>query len=200
MKKTLILAAALGGTVLSGTVATAAIAQTGTPAPAAATDAPPPPPPHHRGPGMGRMGGMMADADRDGTVTRAEAIADADRRFAAMDLNHDGKVTEDERRTARDQRRAAFAAQRAGATGTPGAPPPPPPPPGGPAAKPPKDRVVTQAEFRDRALKMFDRMDANKDGTVDANERAAFRMTMRARMGDRFDAPPPPPPATAPQQ
>lgn len=67
----------------------------------------PPPPP---GAGMGMMMGpgahMMrelaekADANHDGTITRAEFDAAAKARFDAADTNHDGKLTAAERRAA----------------------------------------------------------------------------------------------------
>lgn len=75
-------------------------------------DMPPPPPGAGMGKGMG-MGMMMgpgahmlhemaekADANHDGTITRAEFDAAAKARFDAADTNHDGKLTAAERRAA----------------------------------------------------------------------------------------------------
>lgn len=67
-----------------------------------------------RGPMQGRrMGGMMgggmlrmADADRDGRVSLAEAQAAAVRHFDMMDANRDGTVTREERRGMRERMRA----------------------------------------------------------------------------------------------
>jgi len=72
--KTLLLAAALAGTMLGG----AAIA---------GQDAP-----------QGRGGGMMmrADTNGDGNISRAEFTAQAEARFARMDKNGDGFITADE--------------------------------------------------------------------------------------------------------
>jgi len=42
----------------------------------------------------------MADANRDGRVSLAEATDAAARHFDQADLNHDGKLTPDERRQA----------------------------------------------------------------------------------------------------
>ena len=57
---------------------------------------------------MHRMGGMggahmivMADTDKDGRITLAEAEAMALRHFDQMDSNHDGRVTREERRAGR---------------------------------------------------------------------------------------------------
>lgn len=63
--------------------------------------------------GKHRMGGMMhgrmlamADADKDGRVSLAEAQAAAVRHFDMMDSNRDGTVTADERRGMRERMRA----------------------------------------------------------------------------------------------
>ena len=76
--KTVIRAFALGVSALAAATAIAASAQ----------DMPPP-----RGPG-GAM--MRADANGDGIVTRAEALAEAGTRFDRMDANHDGKIDQSE--------------------------------------------------------------------------------------------------------
>ena len=58
--------------------------------------------PMHR---MGGMGGahmiVMADTDKDGRITLAEAQSMALQHFDRMDSNHDGKVTREERRAGR---------------------------------------------------------------------------------------------------
>ena len=53
------------------------------------------------------------------------------------------------------------------------------------------DKAISQAEFVAGALARFDRMDANKDGKVTAEERQAMRQAMRDKRG----APPAPPAA-----
>lgn len=57
----------------------------------------------HRG--MGGMGGtrmiVMADTNKDGRITMAEAETFALQHFDQMDTNHDGQVTPEERRAAR---------------------------------------------------------------------------------------------------
>lgn len=144
--KTWMTAAALGAAMLGGLGAASVQAQT-----------PPPPPAPMQTPD--------ADGDGDRVVTRDEAAADADRRFAAMDANHDGKLTRDERRAWREQRRA----------------PPPGDRMGGADRRPRRDMEQTQAAFRDRALERFDRIDTNHDGRIDAKEREAMVLMMRAR-------------------
>jgi EF hand len=177
----LFLAAVMGASVLAGVPA---IAQTA---------APPPAPGGPAGP----RGAGPADADRDGIVTRAEATAEAERRFAAIDTNRDGKVTKDELRAERERHRAMRAERRGDA----------PPPPGAEMAKhrgkhdgmgkrldPDRDGTATRAEWLKRAEDRFAREDANKDGRIDANERIAMRELRKMhRAGDT--PPPPPPPA-----
>jgi Ca2+-binding EF-hand superfamily protein len=66
--------------------------------------------------GGGRKGGgmmRMADLDRDGRVSLQEATNGALQRFDRIDANRDGTITPDERRTTREQRKAARG-QRAG--------------------------------------------------------------------------------------
>lgn len=70
---------------------------------------------HERGPGEGRKGGMrhgrhgggmgmmmvrMADANKDGNVTRAEYDAAVTRHFDMVDTNKDGTITKAERQAA----------------------------------------------------------------------------------------------------
>ncbi|WP_395334235.1 hypothetical protein [Novosphingobium sp. BL-8H] len=79
-------------------------------------------PGHWGGRGPGDMYGM-ADADGNRSITKAEFMAAAMKRFDAMDTNHDGQVTKEERQ-------AAHQKMRGGRRGPPeGAPPPPPPAP-----------------------------------------------------------------------
>lgn len=146
--RTWITAAALGAAVLGGFASVGATAQTSSspsPAPAAPAD---------------------RDSNGDGVVTREEAAADADRRFAAMDANHDGKLTGDERRDWREQHRAPPRMKRGSGK---------------------RDEAQTQTAFRDHALRRFDRIDTNHDGRIDAREREAMMLMMRARRvgGDR---------------
>lgn len=151
-----------GLAMASGLLATGALAQT----------MPPAPPPG---------GGMMRlDANHDGVITRAEMIAEAEARFAAMDTNKDGTVTADEREAAR----AAMRAQRGGGDGPRG---------GGAGMRGGGDREMTRAEALDRAGKRFDRLDTNHDGKLDAAELAAARPMRGPRGGG--DMPPPAAPA-----
>lgn len=143
-------------------------------------------------PGYDSMG---PNGNGDRSVTREAYLADAARRFARMDADHDGHLTQGERAAFREAMRDRQIAD--GAT-----PPPPPPPP------PPRDdhgdrghggigqggaRDVTQQDYMARAAERFDRMDTNHDGRLDASEMASMRgMRRHDPRGDR--TPPPPPP------
>ena len=113
---------------------------------------------------------MRQDANRDGVTTRAEAIAQADARFAQMDTDRDGRVTGGEMRAYRAALHDRMVAS--------GRDVPVPPPGGGKhdgmgrRMDPNGDGSVTREEFEARALKRFDRVDANHDGMIDATERA----------------------------
>lgn len=97
--------------------------------------------PQGRGPGPdgpamhgGMMGspGMvlrMADANKDGVVTKAEYDAAVKAHFDRVDTNHDGKISKEERKAARDAMRARFG-RGPGGPGAAGDDAPPPPPPG----------------------------------------------------------------------
>lgn len=66
---------------------------------------------------QGSSGGMMAlvrlaDTDKNGAVTKAEFLAATDKRFTAMDLNHDGKITREDRQAAREARRSKWMADK----------------------------------------------------------------------------------------
>ncbi len=76
-------------------------------------------PGHWGGRGPGDMYGM-ADADGDRAVTKAEFMAAAMKRFDAMDTNHDGQVTKEERQAAHQKMRTERRGPPEGS-----APPPP---------------------------------------------------------------------------
>lgn len=144
--KTLLIAAALASTAIAGV----AVAGQDT-APTTAGQG-------------GRVGGMMAaDANGDGRVDRAEFQARTDARFQRMDLDHDNRISPDERRHGPLRRPAAQGA----------------------AMRPTAGRTVDQAQFRRQSMRAFDRMDTNHDGVIDATELAAMRDLMRFRMAGR---------------
>lgn len=166
-----VLTAVIGVCVLSAGLGTPAVAQMT--APAAQRVPPVAPPP---GGGMRRGGLMRADANGDGVVTREELIADADRRFTALDTDGDGAVSRDEMQAARSARRMRRDDDRRAVPAA-GAPQ------SGDGARRGETRApMTREAMRDRALRMFDRADANHDGRVDAQKIRAMRLMTRARM------------------
>lgn len=141
--------------------------------------------------------------DRDADLTRQQAVERADRRFAGLDLDNDGRVTADEARQAREQRRGdragrafdrfdanddgsvsreEFSQARAergqrpgeGRRGRGGIR-------GGHMFG--EQGFVTREQMRERALARFDRLDANRDGTLTADERRQGREHRRGRRG-----------------
>jgi len=123
----------------------------------------------------------MADTNKDGIVTRDEMMASVASRFQAMDANHDGKVTPEEREAFQAAMRARM---------------------GGGRMAPKRD--LTLADEQGRAARMFDMVDTNHDGKIDAAERQAAMQRMMKMGGgggrrDRQGPPPgdmPPPPPT----
>lgn len=173
MKK-FVVAAALGATMLTGV---AQAGQQDTPAP--------------------RRAGPMAmiDANKDGVLTREEALAAADVQFARMDQNKDGKVDATEMRPPH-RRGGGNAPTSADAKAPAGKPAPGMHRRGGMGERmlarvdANKDGTISREEFRTAATTRFERMDANRDGRIDAAEQNALRERMKARSGRH--APPAP--------
>lgn len=119
-------------------------------------------------------------------ITRAQVLTMADRHFAMGDLNKDGRITREEMQQARQQfaqsRGGKAVAKRQGQKD---------------AQRPHHggmdmgmmsmgfgaDGAMTREEARAMALRHFDHMDANKDGTVTRAERQAVMQQMRGMKG-----------------
>lgn len=151
--------------------------------------------------GPGPRGHMMfdlLDANKDGTVTRAEATAAAENRFAQMDTNKDGVISDAERdamrarmqdmmfqrmdtdhngQISREEFRAAHAKMRGAWGGHRGHH-------GGMGSGGMMKANATKADFVARAQAMFDRIDANHDGKITAAERDAAREKMKEMRGN----------------
>ena len=133
-------------------------------------------------------------------MTRIDLQKRLEARFDAMDTNKDGAISADERKANMDKSRAGmfaridkdgngsispeeFSAHRRG--------------PGGRGMGQPAtagrsaDNAMSKADFVNRRLAMFDRVDTNHDGTISAEERSVMRGKMRQSRG--AGAPPSPP-------
>ena len=142
---------------------------------------------------------QQMDANNDGRFTREEAGAQRERMrgehmqraFARLDANNDGSISREEfsqHRAGRAERRAGRGGEgmRGGHAG------------GrmmrhhraGPEGHMMGGRLfgeqgfVTREQMRERALARFDRLDADRNGTVTAEERRAARERRRGRMHD----------------
>jgi Ca2+-binding EF-hand superfamily protein len=143
------------------------------------------------------------DTDGDGKVTSDEIAASDDENakklFGLFDADGNGTVDDTELAQAKDELQQAFRealVKLQGAQGSDQAnglqgPPPGPPPAGPPRGRDPIDEYAaaadadgdgtitkaeaTAADDSDTANKVFDALDTNKDGTVDATELAAAR-------------------------
>jgi Ca2+-binding EF-hand superfamily protein len=166
--------------------------------------------PGHRG----HMMFEMLDANKDGTVTRAEATAAAEKHFAEVDTNKDGVISQAERdamrarmrdkmfdlmdsdkngQLSREEFRAAHEKMRAakgerGMQGMQGM--------hrgghhGGMRGGGMMKADTTKAQAVARAQAMFDRIDANRDGNITAAERDAARQKMKdMRQSQQPEAP-----------
>ena len=126
---------------------------------------------------------VRADANGDGNLTRGEAVAAAEARFARMDANKDGTVTREERQAARAEMRGHRGGKH-GMRGHRG---------GGFGGRgmmierldTDKDGRLSRAEAAAPMQRMFDMADVNKDGFVDKAEVDAARAKFRDMRGQR---------------
>lgn len=66
----------------------------------------------HRGEKMMEKMFEHQDTDKDGAISKDEAIANATKRFEEMDANKDGKVTKDEAKAHHEAKRAEWKAKK----------------------------------------------------------------------------------------
>ncbi len=117
-----------------------------------------------------QFGIFQSDSNSDGVVTRQEFDAGRDARFASLDANNDGQLTRDEMRAGRGDRghrghrRGGMHSMR--------------------NADANNDGNITREEFLARPNQMFDRLDANNDGVISADERP-----QRGERGERGERP-----------
>lgn len=72
-----------------------------------------------RGPGMMKHMWTMADADKDGRISKAEFTAMSDKRFAVLDANGDGFLDDSEREQAQSRMRQHMGKMLGGGSQTP---------------------------------------------------------------------------------
>lgn len=129
------------------------------------------------GPGGGGMARLKAaDANGDGAITRAEMTAARAAMFQRLDTNNDGFITDAERQAAAAAmpdrgkgKRPEGASQRGGGER------------GMERLDTNNDGKISRAEFTSGPMPMFDRLDANKNGTIEASEIEAARAAMAQR-------------------
>ena len=97
------------------------------------------------------------DVNGDGRITQEEAQGLRDQRFARMDANGDGRVTLSEMQDAGRKRRAERMAKRFEKMDANG------------------DGSLARSEYEDLAVRRFQRMDANGDGALTLDEIKARR-------------------------
>lgn len=127
------------------------------------------------------------DADRDGRFTPEESRAAnearraqrTDRLFERLDTNRDGSITRAEMAEARPMRRGRMGARmqgpRRGAGGGEGMA----------SRRFGEQGFITRDQMRERALARFDRIDADRNGTVTSAERQAAREARRENRRER---------------
>lgn len=105
----------------------------------------------------GHRGGMQrADTDNDGAISRAEFMAQSDKRFARLDANGDGEISGDEL-PGRGRLLASTDTN--------------------------KDGKISKAEYSAQAAARFAKMDTNGDGKITPDEMKAMGQRMREGRG-----------------
>lgn len=108
-------------------------------------------------------GMASADTNGDGLISKAEATAQANARFDALDLNKDGVLSADERSGP-----GSRMLDRADSDG---------------------DGKISRAEYLAQADKRFTQIDANGDGQLSKDELASWRDRARSAMTRHSSAP-----------
>ena len=157
------------------------------------------------------------DVNHDGKIDAADRTAHIDAMFDKLDTNHDGAISRDEFRKAHEHGPGMAMGMGMGMHGDADAPPPPPADGMGPdqphhggrdhqggrghhengmmmagmlmhMADPGHTGTVTRDGFIGAALRLFDEADANHDGVVTGEERAAERGRLAYRMREAMRA------------
>jgi Ca2+-binding EF-hand superfamily protein len=123
----------------------------------------------------GRHGIFQSDSNSDGVLTRAEFDAGRTARFARLDADNNGQLTREEMHAQRGERGERGHRGRGHRGG-----------PGGHlnGADANNDGNITREEFLARPIAMFERLDANSNGVIEASERPQ-RPERGAESGER---------------
>ncbi len=117
---------------------------------------------------------MRADKDGNGTVDKAEFLAEAETRFQKTDANADGNIDREEMKAQRQKMRKHFKGKHR------------------PLSDKNGDGKVTIDDVPERAKELFAKVDTDSNGEVSETERKAFHEKMKeCRGGDchKGDAP-----------
>jgi hypothetical protein len=118
----------------------------------------------------GRHGIFQSDSNSDGVLTRAEFDAGRDSLYATLDADNNGQLTREEMRAQRGEHRGRRGRGGGMHSLT--------------SADANSDGNITRDEFLARPTAMFDRLDANDDGVIQASERPQ-RRERQAQDGER---------------
>lgn len=140
-------------------------------------------------PNAGRHNIFQADSNSDGVLTRAEFDAGRAAEFTRLDADNNGQLTREEMRAGWREGRGEGRRGRGHRGGGPDGPH------GLAGADANNDGNITRDEFLARPLEMFNRLDANHDGVIQASERPQ-RPERQARDGERRERPDRPNPDT----
>lgn len=128
------------------------------------------------GPRRGPFDVFQADTNSDGVLTRAEFDAQRQSHFAQLDSNRDGQLTREEMRAGRPERAEGERGHRRGRGH------------GFGNADANNDGNVTRDEFLAGPIAHFERLDANRDGVLSADERPQRHARgERGQRGERRD-------------
>ena len=111
----------------------------------------------------------QADANSDGSISRDEFRAARAAKFSKRDQNSDGYLDEADlpkRAASRPRVSEAFAAMRTQFDSS-------------------GDGKVTKEEFIEGAMPLFDKVDSDKNGVLDAKELESAKATAKARLEER---------------
>ncbi|HEY6643734.1 EF-hand domain-containing protein [Povalibacter sp.] len=116
-------------------------------------------------PGCDKAAHIDAEGGANGQISASEHAASAQKRFEAMDADHDGKITDSEITASQGAERIAWARNPTSGTDRIR------------SFDRNKDGVLSVKEYADGSQAMFDKLDSNSDGYLKAAEMNVDRMS-----------------------